>query len=256
MVVVAFHKGYEGSLHSEGSHTAMYIKSMDLTYEELFEAIDYNPETGKMVWKINPCRRIKAGAEVGTFKSGRVSTKTGKKYAYRYVRFKEQETPAGRVAWMLTHREWPETVVQYKDDDPSNLRLDNLELGKFPTVKGFHPDGRKSYKMSKEAMRHNGLRRYYGLTPEQYGDMIAAQKGLCTICGKPETAVFNGNIKTMHVDHCHKTNMLRDLLCGKCNGMLGLATDDPAILRAAADYIERHAKRTENVVFIKGKGSS
>lgn len=232
-----------------------YIKMMDVGYDEFAEAIDYNPETGEMIWKIAPARGIRVGARVGGNKVARINPRTGKSYTYRYVSFQNRQTPAARVAWLLSYGEWPKTNVQFKDGNANNLRLDNLVLAEFPS-EVIIKDGRRIYKMDKAEARKHGLRRYYGITPEQYGDMIAAQKGLCTICGKPETAVFNGNIKTMHVDHCHKTNMLRDLLCGKCNGMLGLATDEPAILRAAADYIERHAKRTENVVFITGKGAS
>jgi hypothetical protein len=31
------------------------------------------------------------------------------------------------------------------------------------------------------------------------------------------------------------------LLCSSCNRMLGIAKDDPEILRSAADYLELHA---------------
>ena len=55
----------------------------------------------------------------------------------------------------------------------------------------------------------------------------------------------------MHVDHCHATGRIRALLCGACNGMLGLAKDKPATLRAAADYIEKHAALADNVVPLK-----
>ncbi len=50
------------------------------------------------------------------------------------------------------------------------------------------------------------------------------------------------------IDHDHKTGQVRSLLCKKCNGVLGLVDDDPALLRAAADYIERHRKLHESTL--------
>ena len=64
--------------------------------------------------------------------------------------------------------------------------------------------------------------------------MLAAQDGLCAICGTAPAA---------HVDHDHETGAVRQLLCFHCNGGLGQFRDDPVVLRAAADYVERHRAR-------------
>lgn len=225
-------------------------KAIDLTFDQVNDMIAYDPATGSLTWKIDAAKNIKAGTTAGTSKGVRVHHKTGQKVAYRYIRLLGVETPASRVAWLLSHGEWPASNVLFKDDNPSNLAEDNLRLAQFPTVVSVSEGGRRSYKMAKEQQRHYGLKRYYGLTGEQYGEMLAAQKGVCAICGKPETAMFNGVPKVMHVDHDHATNAIRELLCGSCNGMLGLAKDDPQTLRAAADYIEKHAARTDNVTFL------
>lgn len=76
----------------------------------------------------------------------------------------------------------------------------------------------------------------YGLTQEQYEAMLAEQDGRCAICRSPD---WPGKDRRPHVDHCHKTGKIRALLCGKCNNGLGNYDDDPARLRAAADYLER-----------------
>lgn len=56
----------------------------------------------------------------------------------------------------------------------------------------------------------------------------------CCICDK--TIEDNGQL--LSVDHCHKTNKIRGLLCSSCNFMIGLSKDSPIILRKAADYLE------------------
>lgn len=79
-----------------------------------------------------------------------------------------------------------------------------------------------------------------GWTPEQYETALAQQDGACQLCGripKPGTSWTEG---VLHADHDHATGRRRNLLCGSCNKGLGLFRDDPAVLRAAAEYIERH----------------
>lgn len=216
----------------------MYVKEMPLTLDQVKEAIVYDPITGSFTWKIAPNRRTHAGDEAGQWK--RIRTTAGEEKSYKYIGLLNYQTPAARVAWLLTYGEWPKGNLVFKDGDTRNLTIDNLGEPEFLSVKSMR-EGRRSYKMSREAQRHYGLKRYYGLSGEEYGAMLAAQQGLCSICGKPETVMFNGTPKVMHVDHDHATGRIRDLLCGSCNGMLGLAKDSPETLRAAAAYIERHA---------------
>lgn len=213
--------------------------------------LSYNPQTGVFIWRMDASKNVKAGTIAGSVKGARMSRKTGETTRYMYIRIDNYEMPAARVAWFLHYGVWPTGNLSFKDGDTLNLRIDNLQEARFASVGYVSSDGVKSRKMSKEAQRHYGLKRYYGLSGEQYGAMVANQKGLCGICKKPETAVFNGAPKVLHVDHCHATDQIRELLCGSCNGMLGLAKDSPETLRAAADYIEKHAKATANVVTIK-----
>lgn len=82
------------------------------------------------------------------------------------------------------------------------------------------------------------MRQYlYGLTPEQYAEMLAEQEGRCAICriGTP------GGRGGWHVDHDHATGMVRGLLCHNCNLALGNFKDDVTRLRAAVAYLEAHS---------------
>ena len=57
----------------------------------------------------------------------------------------------------------------------------------------------------------------------------------CPLCQRR----FNKSRKPHH-DHNHATGKFRSMLCGSCNGMLGLARDDPKVLKRAVKYLEKH----------------
>lgn len=80
----------------------------------------------------------------------------------------------------------------------------------------------------------NARLRHYGLTTEQYDEMLAAQSGACAICGATEAGAWGGRLP---VDHDHSTGRVRGLLCHNCNGALGQFGDDPDRLIAAAAYL-------------------
>lgn len=82
------------------------------------------------------------------------------------------------------------------------------------------------------------LRLEYGMTWDEYELLLACQDYRCAICkGKPRKWM-------LAVDHDHKTGEIRGLLCSRCNHkLLGSANDDPARLRAAADYLEEYQPR-------------
>jgi hypothetical protein len=82
----------------------------------------------------------------------------------------------------------------------------------------------------------------FGLTPEQVAAMLAAQDGRCAICGGEESSRdgASGKLRELNLDHCHANGLARGLLCNRCNRGLGYFLDDPARLRAAAAYLERH----------------
>lgn len=76
------------------------------------------------------------------------------------------------------------------------------------------------------------LKNEYGLTISQF-HQLKTINNKCWICGKD-----NGD-KNLCVDHDHKTNEIRGLLCDLCNMALGLVNDDISILKEMILYLEK-----------------
>ena len=74
-------------------------------------------------------------------------------------------------------------------------------------------------------------KRQYGLSRTDVATMRTEQGDACAICG---------DVGPGHLDHDHDTGAVRALLCHRCNLGLGHFRDDPDVLRAAAEYVERH----------------
>lgn len=77
----------------------------------------------------------------------------------------------------------------------------------------------------------------YRITPDEYDALYEEQNGECAICGTTQCA--DAREFPLHVDHNHRTDEVRGLLCDLCNRGIGNFNDDPELLRSAADYLER-----------------
>lgn len=86
---------------------------------------------------------------------------------------------------------------------------------------------------SKESSRNRSIKNKYGITTDQFAEMLVSQRGRCAICGGVEMS------GPMNIDHCHETGRVRGLLCSKCNHLLGNARDDQEILNAAIVYLSK-----------------
>ena len=117
--------------------------------------------------------------------------------------------------------------LKYKKDNSTELKEKRTEYEKLEHV--------KKLKIARK------LRQRYGITAIQYDEMLKRQRYKCNICGKPHT-----EDKRLSVDHDHKSNNVRGLLCGDCNRGIGMFKDNINNLYKAINYLKKYGKQTNN----------
>ncbi len=90
-----------------------------------------------------------------------------------------------------------------------------------------------------KAIRRRALYARYGITADQYDQMLSQQGGGCAICGATSEQ-HERQARPLHIDHDHATGKVRGILCTGCNTGLGKFRDDPSLIQAAIDYLTTH----------------
>ncbi len=96
-------------------------------------------------------------------------------------------------------------------------------------------DKRTLYKRNYLIKKYGGIsrqRKFLELSPYQYE--LDKQGGVCAIC---KNVCSSG--RSLAIDHCHKKNTFRGLLCTKCNRGLGFFNDDILIIQNAINYLKK-----------------
>lgn len=88
----------------------------------------------------------------------------------------------------------------------------------------------KKHKITQKYCR---IQKLYSLSKNEYLKLVKDQNSSCKLCN----FYFEDHFK-LHIDHCHETNKIRGLLCGKCNQGIGLLNHDHELLHKAALYCE------------------
>jgi len=81
----------------------------------------------------------------------------------------------------------------------------------------------------RERFRRLQWKRKYGLDIQESEQMLKYQNHHCPIC--------NSFLNNPVVDHCHKTNKVRGILCPQCNLGLGAFRDNTTYLQNAIKYL-------------------
>jgi hypothetical protein len=111
-----------------------------------------------------------------------------------------------------------ERTQQWRRENPERYRAYRTEYNARPE--------------RKRRMRDAYYRRTFGISADEVDRLIAAQGGVCAICGTtPEREA------SWHVDHCHQSGRVRGVLCLNCNQGLGKLGESPELLERAAAYL-------------------
>lgn len=90
----------------------------------------------------------------------------------------------------------------------------------------------------KRLQRLSHVKRVYGLSEQEYDDLLVDCGNCCSICAISFKEIVP------RVDHDHVTGEIRGLLCDDCNVGLGRFKDDVENVRSALRYLETY-KRCE-----------
>lgn len=115
-----------------------------------------------------------------------------------------------------------------KEENRKRMRTKRMDPAYREKMNGYMKDYLPFYNRLKK----------YGITKEQYNQMLQDQGGVCKICSEPPTGFWKNNVpKKLCVDHDHSTNKVRGLLCDSCNVGLGKFRDNIEILSKAVGYL-------------------
>lgn len=95
----------------------------------------------------------------------------------------------------------------------------------------MHRKQHQYQRLERHIERKYYLQKVYGITQHDYDRMLRIQNDCCAICTK--------RLK-LFIDHDHSSNVIRGLLCNKCNSLIGYADEDVRILQNAILYINKH----------------
>lgn len=130
----------------------------------------------------------------------------------------------------------------------TRCKTEKPETSEFFPLHNKKRNGLDSWCRECRATYRSGIRRgnYRSMIDDKTLSALIETTKECTICGSNSDLV---------VDHDHKTNKIRGMLCNRCNQGLGQFKDDPMLLEMARIYLLASEDDDEAEEYIKKYGS-
>lgn len=101
----------------------------------------------------------------------------------------------------------------------------------------FHHICKKCHNIRPDGYITNYIRKLkFNISKEEYDLILKSQNNCCAICNK-NRELFK---RDFAIDHCHKSNKIRGLLCTRCNIGIGMLQEDLSIMDSAIKYILKY----------------
>lgn len=98
-----------------------------ITYDEVAAVLTYDAQTGVFRWNERIAKVGEDRAKVAAWNTRYAGKVAGvKTHGYIRISVNDQKFYAHRLAWLLTHAEWPKGVIDHIDCNGENNRINNL----------------------------------------------------------------------------------------------------------------------------------
>lgn len=130
-------------------------------------------------------------------------------------------------------REWRKKHPGYSQKSYSRTREKQLEQGRVryrqnkEKVAQYWKEFRKRFPQKRRDWQ---LRKDYGITLNEYNEMVLAQNNSCRLCNISP-------IKKPVVDHNHTTGKVRGIVCHGCNTLIGFFESRPQAIDNIKQYL-------------------
>jgi hypothetical protein len=140
-----------------------------------------------------------------------------------------RKTERGRKKMAEQQSRWRKTPHGIEYTKSYSERVKNVVKEKRNT-----PEGKKK-------AFNQYLKKTYGIDADIYHNILYLQNNKCAICGSGD---WESKSRAMDLDHDHETGKVRGILCHSCNIAIGLLSDNPNTIYAAAVYLRDGSRFT------------
>jgi recombination endonuclease VII len=132
----------------------------------------------------------------------------------------------GKESRLAADKKWRENNPEKRQEVCKKYYSENKERHKACVLDCRRRDYAKN--PAKYLVKHREWR--YGITEEQYSELLKFQGGGCALCGRT---------KRLHIDHCHESSKVRGILCMHCNTALGILGDSVEAIQKVLRYLQK-----------------